>query len=285
MSAIKSTGKKTSSKDAAKQALLARFLEEKRKLPPTSNIQRLSRRGDIPLSFGQARLWFLYQLYPGSSVYNRPTGLRFSGKLNIEKLKKCVEGILERHEVLRTVFPVIAGIPSGRILTPSEIKLPLEDLSHYPTAERMSIAYEHIAEKTREPFQLDTGPNVRLHLYKLDAEDHILLFVTHHICFDAWSETIFINELLASYSSLENDQPVTFPELAFQYPDYAQWQREQVDGGVFQNQLRYWKEQLKGVSVLEMPLDYPRPAQQTHSGDRISFALEKEFTKSLKRPE
>jgi aspartate racemase len=264
-----------------KQELIAQYLAKKLKSIGKS-IPRLSTQEYTPLSFGQERLWFLYQLEKDSLAYNRPMILRLRGNLKIHLFKDCINTILERHDVLRTIFPLVGGEPVAKSRTSSDIPFPIEDLTNYPPLDRMAAAYEKMDHIIDRPFLLNTGPVARLHLYRLDIDDHIFLFVTHHITFDAWSEKIFINEIAGLYESLENNGGDSIPNPSIQYADFAQWQRNQVFNGKYNNQLNYWKEKLGSTSALNLPLDFPRPPIQTFSGASKDFNLPKPLIQALK---
>jgi amino acid adenylation domain-containing protein len=265
-----------------KDALLKLYLEKKKASNTRQEIPPLPTRENIPLSFGQERLWFLYRLEQKNPIYNRPVILRFRGKLKIAILEASINKIVDRHETLRTIFPEVNGVPVQRVQAPIEIELLIEDLIHYPENKRLAIAKKRVVMMANEPFDLETGPLVREKLYRLGLEDHILAFITHHIVFDAWSETLFVNEIAAYYEAFENQQPDGLPRLPIQYGDYAQWQRDQVKGEAYQNKLAYWVKQLKDVQVLELPLDQPRPASQSFEGGIYSFELPASLTRALK---
>jgi len=265
-----------------RQEQIAQYLAKKKKTSTGQSIPRRSTQASSPLSFGQERLWFLYQLEKDSSAYNRPTILRLRGSLNLDLFKDCINTILARHKALRTVFPSFGGEPMAKVTAFSEIQFPIEDLTNYPPSDRITVAYRQMGEMFNKPFHLDTGPLVRLHLYKLDIDDHIFLFVTHHINFDAWSEMIFINELAVLYQSLGHNCVDSFPEQTIQYSDFAHWQRNQIIDDKYNDQLDYWKEKLDGISNLNLPLDFPRPQIQSFSGRSIDFELSKSLTQALK---
>ena len=110
-------------------------------------------------------------------------------------------------------------------------------------------------------------------LLRLAEDQHILLLSTHHIVFDGWSELILLEELAAHYRALATGAARLLPELAIQYGDYAQWQRQRLQGPLRAPLLHYWKQQLAHIQVLELPVDRPHPAAFTHVGARESRAL------------
>src|SRR5262249_25258487 len=138
------------------------------------------------------------------------------------------------------------------------------------------------AEETRRSFDLARGPLIRLRLLKLGDEEHIALMTMHHIISDGWSIGILIREFAALYEAFKAGRPSPLPELAFQYSDFAVWQQEWLQGEALKTQLAYWKRQLAGLPILELPTDRPRPPVQTFRGAWQSLFLSAEQAESLK---
>ena len=221
----------------------------------------------FPASFAQQRLWFIDQLVPGNAFYNVPTALRLTGSLNLTALEQAFNEIVRRHEVLRTRFGVVEGqlvqaIPAQSCANAPTltINLPVIDLRELPADERELQAKQLITEESQRPFNLATGPLLRLMLLKLDETEHILLLNLHHIICDDWSIGVLIRELSAIYTAFAQNQPSPLPELPLQYADFAHWQREWLQGEELETQLAYWRQQLDGITVLNLASDRPKPA-------------------------
>ena len=267
-------------------AELARRIEEVRRGaqgPTTPPLVPASRDTQLPLSFSQQRMWLLDQLEPGSPTYHISHALRLSGTLDTEALKRSLKEILSRHEALRTTFAAVDGEPVQAISDTIDTKLPVQDLSGLPQAEREAEAKRLALEEKRRPFDLERGPLFRARLLRLDEEEHVLLISMHHIVSDGWSMGVFWRELGALYGAFARGGPSPLPELPIQYADYALWQRQWLKGEVLEEQLVYWKDQLAELPVLELPTDHPRPAVQTHRGARQSLALPESLTNALKK--
>jgi amino acid adenylation domain-containing protein len=258
----------------------AALKSEKRRALPT--LEAIPRDGEIPLSFAQQRLWFLDQLEPNNPFYNVPSGVRFSGELNIEALERTLSEIVRRHEVLRTSFSMVAGEPQQVISAATGITLPLEDLSQLPVEEREQEAARLAGEEAREPFDLSRGPLLRARLLRLAADEHVLLVTMHHIVSDGWSRGVLIREVSALYEAYCAGAESPLPELEIQYADFAMWQRQWLSGPVLEEQLSYWREQLRDLSTLELPTDRVRPAVQSYRGATVGFSLGREETAALK---
>lgn len=230
----------------------------------------------FPASFAQQRLWFVDQLDPGKAIYNIPYHhqTRWKGKLNVPALEQAIIALVERHEPLRTTFMDNNGEPVQVISPEVATSLPVIDLTHLPPAEREAEVTRIVNEEARHQFDLEKGPLFYAKLLKLADEEHVFIFMIHHIVADALSLEFFAEELAALYGAFTNGKPSPLPDLPLQYADFVIWQREWMQGEVLQTQLEYWKEQLSGnLPVLEMPTDRPRPKRQQNNGSWEWFHL------------
>ncbi|MFL5351286.1 amino acid adenylation domain-containing protein, partial [Archangium sp.] len=273
--------------EATTLSALARKVDEAlarqaRNGPQTPALRPVPRTGDLPLSFSQQRLWFLDQLEPGSSVYNMPVALRFSGKADPEALRRALDELVRRHESLRTLFTSRNGEPAQLILPSLTLPLEVVDLQDVPAAEREARAQELARQEAQRPFDLARGPLLRAALLRLGAEDHVLLVTLHHIVSDGWSMGVLVREVASLYAAFAAGQQPSLPPLPIQYADFAVWQREWLQGEVLDSQLGYWKQQLSGAAHLELATDKPRPPVQTFRGDSLPVVLPKELSESLK---
>ncbi|MEG3918021.1 amino acid adenylation domain-containing protein [Microcoleus sp. T3_A4] len=242
----------------------------------------VQRTTEIPLSFAQARLWFLDQLQPESGFYNIPNILRLNGQLNISALEDSINEIILRHEALRTNFTTQNGKPVQIIQANYKLELPIIDLEPLSKEAREIEAKRLVTQVAHQPFNLQREPLLRSSLLKLGEQDYIFVLVFHHIIADGWSIEILERELSTIYTALCNNQTPSLPELPIQYADFAVWQRNWLTGEVFQTQLNYWQEQLKGIpALLELPTDRPRPAIQTYQGTHQSFQLPVELSEAI----
>src|SRR6201991_4534612 len=236
----------------------------------------------LPLSFAQQRLWFLDQLEPNSAFYNIPAVVRLSGPLNVAALERSFTEIVRRHESLRTRFVMIDGEARQVIAEAASFKLPLIDLTTMPEEWRSAEAERLARSEAATAFDLSAGELLRVKLVRVSAEEHIVLLTMHHIISDGWSMGVLIRELGALYQAYSAGQESPLEELAIQYGDYAQWQREWLQGEVLEQKLGYWREQLGELPVLELPTDHIRPAVQSYTGRRHSFTIPTAVTQQLK---
>ena len=236
----------------------------------------------MPLSYAQQRMWFIDQLTPGRSSYNIPGGMRLEGPLNLDALRNSLTEIMRRHESLRTRFVAIKGEPRQVINEEIPLGLEIMDISSTPESEREIEAKRFAREEARKPFDLEHGPLFRVKLLKLGEREHVLLVTMHHIVSDGWSTDILVREFAMLYGALSSGAPSPLPELSVQYADYAVWQRDWMKGSVLESKLAYWKQQLTGIQVLELPTDRPRPEVQGQNGATLDFELDTQLTEAMR---
>ncbi len=245
-------------------------------------IRPADRSKALQLSYAQQRLWFLDQLEPDSPFYNIPESIRLIGRLDVCALERAVNEIIRRHEVLRTTFETVDGLPIQVIHPELVIELPVDDLRSIPAEERSQAVLRLVQQEAQKPFNLSRGPLLRARLLRLAEADHIVLLTMHHIIGDDWSSNILIQEVAALYPAFSEGRPSPLPELILQYADYAAWQRSYLSGEVLENQLAYWKKKLAGIPpLIELPTDRPRPAVQTFRGAYQTFSLPAGLSQNL----
>ena len=236
--------------------------------------RRLARGERLPVSFAQERLWFIDRLERGSPFYNIPVAVQLSGKLDVEVLQKCVNEIIRRHEVLRTRFLEVEREPVQVVAPELAVPITINDLSHFSGGDKDAQVQRLANEDIQRPFDLEKVPLLRLSLFKLAPESHVLLAVMHHIISDGWSLGVFVRELTELYAAFCAGKPSPLPPLEIQYADYAIWQREWLGREVLNSQLDYWKTRLAGAPpVLALPTDHEYPERQTYDGRKLVLAF------------
>ncbi|RBL90283.1 non-ribosomal peptide synthetase [Chitinophaga flava] len=236
---------------------------------------------DYPLSSAQHRLWILSQFPESNVAYNMPGAYLFEGPVNKAALDFAFNSLIARHEILRTVFiQHEQGEPRQRILNTAEINFSIRylDLRLETAAPELFIQQDF-----EQPFILSQGPLLRAGLYQLADERWIFTYVMHHICSDGWSMGILIKELLSFYNAYISGTSADMQPLPIQYKDYACWLQEQLQDNALQEHRQYWLQQLQGpLPVLELPLDYPRPATRNYHGSSVCTKLNSSLTTRLK---
>ena len=233
-----------------------------------------------PLSYAQARLWFLWRMEPAGTAYNMPAAVRLRGKLDGNALQKAFDKLVDRHESLRTVFRQEGAEAEQIILDPFPVDVRRVTLSG---PARDDQARNLAREEAALPFDLETGPLLRIALLALDEEDHVLVVTLHHIAADGWSMGVLIEEFWSLYETYAQGKTSALPELDIQYADYTAWQRLWMDAVEGERQLAYWRERLGGEDVtLELPLDQARPALPDHAGAAVRTVLDGSLVDALR---
>lgn len=249
-------------------------------------IEPVPREGMLPVSFDQERLWFLDRLeVGGAATYIVAAAYRLTGALDVAALSWAVSELVRRHEALRTRFVEHDGTP-GQVIGPPQTEEPLviEELS-VPTGEAQErrLVDRVVAEAAR-PFDLATGPLFRARLFRLGADEHVLLLVMHHIVSDGWSMQVLLRELGLLYGAGTAGRETALPPPPLQAADYAAWQRRHLSGELLERELAYWRERLSGApALLTLPSDRPRPVRPSHRGGHVRFRLDRELTEALRR--
>ncbi|HEX6292065.1 MAG TPA: amino acid adenylation domain-containing protein [Herpetosiphonaceae bacterium] len=227
----------------------------------------------FPLSFAQQRLWFLDQLQSESVAYNDVLMLRLIGAVDVAVLEDGLNAIVRRHETLRTTFP-IHGSEAVQMIGPAQrLALSPVDLRQIVAEQREAALVQRAHQELERRFDLADGPLFRATLFRLSADEHVLLLCAHHIISDGWSWGVLCRELSAYYRSAIAKTPVVLPDLPIQYADYSVWQRDYLQAGVLQAELDYWRQQLADLTALELPTDHPRPAISSPEGASLVFTL------------
>jgi amino acid adenylation domain-containing protein len=257
-----------------RRRLMQHLLRERKERADTDiTIPKRQSSKKVLLSYSQQRLWMLDQIQANSPFYNESFFERFRFRLDVVVLKKALNEIVRRHESLRTVFHVREGEPVQVIAPSLTVSLPVVEIPRIASSQRESEALNLARKEGMLPFDLARGPLLRAALYRLEADDYILLVTIHHIVCDAWSLAIFIWELETLYWTLLLGQPSPLPEPKIQYADFAVWQRSQLEEGLLGLQLSYWEKQLAGLPCLELPTDHHRPPVPTFRGAVLDFRV------------
>jgi amino acid adenylation domain-containing protein len=238
--------------------------------------------GPFVLSSAQKRLWMLCQFDDASIAYNLSGS--FDGNIDREAIEYALNRLIERHEILRTVFREDAsGEITQVIIDPQEFRFltEYEDMRNYDISE--TEITERIGEESVRVFDLEKGPLLRAHLLRIKDDRWIYTFTMHHIISDGWSMAILIRELLYYYEAKKSGNQETLPSLRIQYKDYAAWQIRQLSGENLRMHRDYWLNIFKeGIPVLDLPTDMRRPGVKTYSGSIYTKMLSPELTKELK---
>jgi amino acid adenylation domain-containing protein len=265
-------------------AKLAEVLESAARARPALTIR--TRPTHIPLSSAQQRLWFIDRVHGGpNATYNIPAELRLRGRPNIAALRMAFLDVLNRHESLRTVFPLVQDTPYQVVQPLSEVDGDaLWDITDVQDSE-LPMAVDNAS---RHSFDLRTDIPVRATLFGIAPDDHVLLVVIHHIAADGWSMGPFYRDLATAYRARSTGKaPGWFP-LPVQYADYSLWEKDVLGSddeplSIAATQARYWRKELDSLPAeLPLPFDRPRGTVVTGDGDWVAADINLELHDALR---
>ena len=262
-------------------ALLSKQVEVESFVAVLPSIEAAKQRPElIPASFSQERLWFIDSL-EGSLQYHVPAVLQLKGKLNKQALEQALQMVVNRHEVLRTVFVQQDGQVYQKIKDSNGWQLKTTANKLY-TADEAALR-KHITDSIIKPFDLSKDDMLRAELIELSDTENILVLTLHHIASDGWSRSILVKEVEALYNAINEGKPPALLPLTIQYADYSLWLQNNVVGEVLSNKLAYWKEKLQDVESLQFPTNKPRAATQTKSGAEVNFKIDQQLASQLNK--
>ncbi|CDM60193.1 condensation domain-containing protein [Rhizobium favelukesii] len=247
-------------------------------IPPIRGLPRPTR---VPLSFTQERLWFHSRLTGGGDACHLQIRLRLRGQLDDAALQTALDGLVVRHEVLRTTIGVDGGKPFQRV-GPADVGLPLKHDDVTLRVDGEAALAILISNEAQAPFDLEAGPLIRGRLVRLTVDDHVLLITMHNMVSDDHSLNILAHEFSELYRAARTGRPHQLAPLPVQYADYTLWQRGWLTEEVLERQSEYWGRVLAGApTVLKVPTDRPRPTRQDYRGSFVEFAWHEPLTTQL----
>ncbi|MEV6276994.1 cyclopropane mycolic acid synthase family methyltransferase [Nocardia sp. NPDC051832] len=232
-----------------------------------------SRPDRLPLSYAQARLWFLHRFAPMTAVYHVPVALRLIGALGMPALTAALGDVVARHEVLRTVYRDEDGTPWQQVLSGVDVPVTLREV---PGGQELD---EEIAAEIQRPFDLSTQIPLRASVFRCGVAEHVVVLVLHHIAGDGGSLVPLARDVAVAYTARSRGTAPEWEPLPVQYADYALWQREVLGEesdpeSVLAAQFRYWETELAGSpQVLRLPADRPRPGVASQAGSAVPLEV------------
>ena len=255
-------------------------------LPP---IERVSRERELPLSFVQESE--IERLFPANQNAASPISncFRLKGTLNHEALQQSLNVLVERHEVLRTTFPLINGRPVQVIASAMTVQLPVVNIQNLPEPERMPEVQRIISQEVYRPYDLTHETAWRALLLKLDQDDHVLLLTMEHFIADWWSMELMVRDTMLLYRTSLMRLRSPLPEPPIQYADFAYWQRRTFgdESEVLQKSVSYWAQRLEGMGLkpeLHLPDEIPLPLVRGEQECAVQLSeISAALTESLKK--
>ncbi|MGB8190500.1 MAG: amino acid adenylation domain-containing protein, partial [Chitinophagaceae bacterium] len=239
---------------------------------------------DYEVSAAQRRLWFINQLEDNPTVYNMLSALAIEGVFDRMAFTAAIRQLVERHEILRTVFITVNNSPRQKIVDYSDELHGYEFIDLSAKQNQNSLLNEIFRVDGGTPFDLEQGPLFRLKLVCLKEDLHVLVMNFHHIINDGWSKTILEEEFLELFTNLAADAGFQLPQPVYQYKDYAAWQAKYFSGNAADEHRNYWMEQLKGeLPILQFPADRPRPSVKEYASKKVSIVLPSATAEQLRQ--
>ena len=254
-----------------------------------SPINKIEEMEYYPLSHSQHRLWFLSKLEDQQTLYNLPAVIQFFGEVNLEAMERSFNGLIQRHESLRTSFVEIDGQPYQRILNKADFKVDYADYSDRVYNE--TLLNKLAGENLSKVFDLSVAPLLQVRLVKTSDKSYLLLLNMPHIISDGWSLEVMLKELELFYtafrdvacnvSNLVQSSPLL--PLRIQYKDYSAWQNRLLNDDSLNNIKQYWLKKLSlPRQLLELPLDFNRPEKYTIEGNLSAYKIDIDITSKLR---
>lgn len=267
------------------KAELIKYLKNINEQEPVSVIEKTMVTGNsFPISEAQKRLWILSQLGEGSSAYNMPSFFFLNENCQVENLERAIFSVIERHEILRTVFKEDRdGDVRQLVLKTKDLGFEIKHFDFSGEAEPEKSAMEFINEDAYLPFDLEQGPLLRVALLKIGEEESMFYYNMHHIVSDGWSMSILSRDILSFYEHYTSGAPLGLPDLKIQYKDYAGWQIEQLKTEAYKEHEKYWLTKLRGdIPLLDLPSGKQRPVGKTFNGRQLNTCFSEDVSQSIK---
>jgi amino acid adenylation domain-containing protein len=237
-----------------------------------------------PLSYAQDRLWFLNQLDTEDTSYHVSRAIRLTGHVDVQILEKTFSKLIEKHEILRTVFVNNEGVPYQKILSPFAYRIPVTNCREVKESEKEEVIAYRLDDLESISFEIEEGPLFRVELLKFSAEENVLLFCEHHLILDGWTQGLLFRDFVDIYNELKRNPEFEVKKPTVTFKDYAYWEKESFRESVLNEKLDFWEEKFKGFSNEQLiPLDYNRPETTSKNGGTISHVFSLEFSEKLRR--
>jgi len=245
---------------------------------PVAQQDGISSPGPGALSVPQQRLWVLEQLHPRSPAHNVSCGLRFTGQLDAQEFGRAWREVVQQHEILRTEFHAVEGVPQPVVVTSFSPQWSALDLEDAPAEQREARLAQRAGEEARRPFDLSRAPLLRATVWRLAPAEYVFILVAHRIVCAEASLGVLLREMALRYGTCQSGEAWAAVQAPMQYREFVARQ-----GRVSEEYLLFWKRQLAGAPAsLDLPTDRTRPPQQTFSGASQVFSIGKSLLEQLR---
>lgn len=228
----------------------------------------------------QSGLWYSWQMAPTNAAFNIAIGLSLCSEIDVQHVKESLKLLNQRHAILRSRFFLLDGVLCQHISQDMQLDFEHIDANNWDDA----YCKTQVTKYQQQPFDLERGQLIRVKLFSIAENEHLLLFVVHHIISDALSQGILTEEFLQIYGSLMSGSSLTLAEQPHSFLDYVEWQKNLIASDKGNNLWAYWHNKLHGeLPLLNLPLDFDRPKQLSYHGKSVSFELSADLAARVKK--
>lgn len=247
------------------------------------DIQKVPEAESYPISNAQHRLWILNQFESQAKAYNIFTHIELNGDYDIRSFKKAIHAVIDRHEILRTVFKEVSTGEIRQFIIPSQdfdFVIDYKDYRALKKPKEASLSY--IEKDSYKSFDLENGPLLRAALLHLEDNSYVFHLNMHHIISDDWSLGVLSQDVMRYHEAFSSEITPDIPELKIQYKDYSAWQFNRADGQGYKESKEYWLERLSGeIPRIDLPTPKLRPKFKTSNGRYLSTFISKDLTNQM----
>ncbi|MBF0274774.1 MAG: AMP-binding protein, partial [Nitrospinae bacterium] len=264
-----------------KVSQLLRIIEEREilSLPPLTILQE---RGMVPLSFAQEKFFLLQTIHPESGQFNLSEAIKITGEFDKNMVQNIFKKVLDRYEIVRSTFWNEEGFPVQLIMLDYLFTISSIDLQAMPESDRLAEVQKSIEEEIWTPFNLLECPLLRVTVYSINPDEHILLLVVHPIIGDYRSLTVILEDFTKAYKQKIMGNDIELINYRVQFADYTAWKKKIFNSELFVQQLNYWRRVLRNIpGCLQLPTDFKRPTIKSGKGAQIQFDLGAEITEGI----
>ncbi len=238
-----------------------------RNRPPLLAIEHT---GPRQMSASQLRQWFQYRIDGPGPVNNIPFAARITGPCDVDAFVAALGDLVERHEVLRTTYTEIDGVPYQVVRDPAPLPV-----RRARGADEEWLQAE-LDQERRYVFDLEAQWPIRAAVLSIPGQ-HVLSIMVHHIAADHWSAGVLFTDLVTAYRARLEQRAPEFAPLPIQYSDYAAWQAALLsdESGMLATQRDYWRGQLaEPPADPGLRPDFSRPAVLSGEGASVPFVID-----------
>lgn len=248
-----------------------------------SHIAKATEQEYYPLTASQHRMWVLSQFAGGSLAYNMSLTVKFTGDIDLVKLERSFQILIEQYEILRTYFKSNEEGEVHQYVVPIhtvDFKIERKDFSNQINPDHS--VYEYLLQKNNEAFNLEQAPLLKSSIIRLSNDVHVFFLSMHHIIGDGWSIQLLVSKIITIYNSLVQEKEINLPQLKIQYKDYAVWLNNEIGKEKQKFSEKYWLNQFSGeLPVLDLPGFKTRPTVKTYNGNNCSYLFSKQILEQI----